>query len=42
MLTPEAFIVLGIAVLGFAIGTIWLRRITRPEDDAAPWRFRDR
>jgi hypothetical protein len=42
MWTPEALLAVGIAVLGFTIGTIWLYRITRTEDDAAPWRFRDR
>ena len=34
--------VLGLAVVGMVIGTLWLRRVTSTaEDDERSWRYRD-
>ncbi len=38
---PITAVVLGIAIVGFIIGTAWLWRITREvRDGDDPWRFR--
>jgi hypothetical protein len=38
---PIGVVVLGLAILGFVTGIVWLRRITGGEDDSGDWwRFR--
>ena len=38
---PPVVIVLGIAIVGFIVGIVWLRRITSGDDDSGDWwRFR--
>jgi hypothetical protein len=41
---PPTVIVLGLAIVGFAVGIAWLRRITgqRDDPDARADRYRDR
>jgi hypothetical protein len=31
---PPSYVVLGLAIVGFAVGIAWLRRITRGPDDS--------
>ena len=38
---PLVVIVLGIAIVGFVVGIVWLRRIFSVDDDSGNWwRFR--
>jgi hypothetical protein len=40
-LPTATVLVLGLAIVGFALGIAWLRRITRgPEDRDDHWRYR--
>jgi len=38
---PLGVVVLGIAIIGFVVGTVWLWRVTRQHEDGDDsWRFR--
>jgi hypothetical protein len=38
---PLVVVVLGVAIVGFIVGVVWIRRITSGDDDSGDWwRFR--
>jgi len=38
---PLVVVVLGLAIVGFIVGIVWIRRITSADDDSGDWwRFR--
>jgi hypothetical protein len=42
-MSAAAVVLLGLAIAGLVVGSLWLRSIARqPDDDPAPWRYRDR